>query len=203
MAKKFFLRNDPETIKNATSMTEEEFVTHYNDTMSTPEALRKAHQEMNKKVKNNAPGKKDQVIENDEPINIKDKDPEVPVKTQTKFNGPCDGEVTSSSWERGTNTTTINTKSTLRDKMESAASGSATPAKKAVSKKEPKDPNAPKKEGGFKKTEDGDKRDARITELLGQKMPVAKILDTMTSEGIKVFGPQIYKIKKVLDQAAK
>lgn len=203
MAKKFFLRNDPETIKNAASMTEEEFVAHYSDTMSTPEALKKAHQEMNKKVKNNAPGKKDQVIENDEPINIKDKDPEVPVKRQTKFNGPSDGEVTSSSWEKRTNTTTINTKPTLRDKMESAASGSATPAKKAAGKKEPKDPNAPKKEGGFKKTEDGDKRDVRITELLGQKMPVAKILDTMTSEGIKVFGPQIYKIKKVLDQAAK
>ena len=85
MVKKFFLRNDSETIKNAASMTEAEFIQYYSNTMSTPEALKKAYNEMNKKVKNNQPSKRDADTPNDEPITTERIDSDGDKITTKKF----------------------------------------------------------------------------------------------------------------------
>lgn len=46
MLKKFFLRNDPKTVKNAITLTLEEFLDEYKETTATKEALEKAYNEI-------------------------------------------------------------------------------------------------------------------------------------------------------------
>lgn len=204
MKKSFFLKNSPETIKNALSLTEEQFIEHYiHSTFSSKEILEKAYKEIRGKhqpVTPPVPENKEvtfKVIPTDKKV--------VPITTPVEEKAKKISKA-------------INNAIDLADKLEKEARENPPTHFTGIRKKKPEeeaekelsheeeveitgsgksaDDPVTVKRRGRQKLEKADQRDARIVELLKQGKKGSEVVRIMDEEGFRVFASQVTLIKQ-------
>jgi len=185
--RKLFLRNSPETVKDALELSMEEFVAKYKPTTSTDEILSKAYLEIRAKHKPPEP-KVEQPLEKRVTFKVVKKEdgkpeahitlPDVDPEDELSHEQQIEQDMMVAANEVDMNNLHCNGKEIVEPTAEPEE-------KKAKSKRGKKpDPNA-------------GKRDERILELLKEGKKGVEIIKIMKEEGYSVHAPQISNLKAI------